>query len=219
MANRNNRLVRIIIFVVCAVAFIGAGGWLHRAKSGHLQQLKQNLAQKQQQVEEVNAKIGQIGVLEARNEELGRQVAVLEPNLPTEAYIPTFLAQIQNLAQQTDNHLTLIKPLPKRKAGKTAVAAPPADEGEGGKTSPATTTSNGNEEVALPYDQVDIELGFNGTYLSTLEFLQRLRAFPKMIAVNEISLKPNSNLKELGALSDPILNITLQLTAVIAKEK
>jgi Tfp pilus assembly protein PilO len=216
MANRNTRLVRIIVFVLCAVAFIGAGGWLHRAKSSHLQQLKQSLAQKQQEVEEVNAKIGQIGDLEARNEALGLQVAVLEPNLPTEAYIPTFLAQIQSLAQKTDNHLTLIKPKPKREAKKVA-PAPPADET--GQAAENTVNGSDNTEAVSPYDQVDIELGFDGTYLSTLEFLQRLRAFPKMIAVNEISLKPNSNSRNAGALSDPILNVTLQLTAVIAKEK
>jgi Tfp pilus assembly protein PilO len=221
MANRNSRLVRITILIVCAAVFIGAGLWLHRAKSSRLQQLKQTLAEKEAAVEEANTKISQIGDLEARNEELGRQIAVLEPNLPTAAYIPTFLAQIQKLAGQTDNHLILIKPKPKPFVRAAAPAPAPVNEGEGaGTQSPTTSSAGGNNGVAVsPYDQVDIELGFDGTYLSTLEFLQRLRAFPKMIAVNEISLKPNTNSRDAGTMSDPVLNVTLQLSAVIAKEQ
>jgi Tfp pilus assembly protein PilO len=223
MTNRNNRLVRIVVYAVCAIAFIGAGVWLHQAKSAHLRALNQTLAQKQAAVEEVNGKIGQIDTLSAENDSLTQQVAVLEPNLPTEAYVPTFLAQIQSLALSTDNHLTLIKPKPKRKAIAPAKVAPPTDDtgavAPSDKAAPAATSTSNSQEAVSPYDEVDIELGFNGTYLSTLEFLQRLRAFPKMVAVNEIALKPTTNLREIGALSDPVLNVTLQLTAVIAKEK
>jgi|WetSurMetagenome_2_1015567.scaffolds.fasta_scaffold294997_2 Tfp pilus assembly protein PilO len=221
MTNRNNRLVRIVVYAVCGIAFLGAGVWLHQAKSAHLRALNQTLAQKQAAVEEVNGKIGQIGNLETENDTLAQKVAVLEPNLPTDAYIPTFLAQIQSLATATDNHLTSIKPKPKRIAPKTAAPPPAGDTGESSAEGAAATqnTSPNPPAMVSPYDEMDIELGFNGTYLSTLEFFQRLRAFPKMIAINEISLKPSTNLREIGAVSDPVLNVTLQLTAVIAKEK
>jgi len=64
--------------------------------------------------------------------------------------------------------------------------------------------------------EIDVEL--EGTYWSALNFLEKLRAFPKMIAVNELSLKPK-NAQKGAARSEPLMDIALQFTAVMAKEK
>ncbi len=217
-SNRSNRGALIALLAVFACGLIGAGVLLHRTKSGRLESLRQTLGNKQAEVEEVRAKVKEMPKLEGRYEGLHRQVAVLEPALPTEAYIPTFLSQLQTLAGQTNNRLMVIQPKPKRKL-PTASAAPEGDVVDKTKTDAAKPVSpKPKPEAVSPYDEIEIELGLRGTYWTALEFLERLRAFPKMIAVNEISMKPvRTGMEVAGA--QPILEVGLQLTAVIAKEK
>jgi Tfp pilus assembly protein PilO len=217
MKNRTNRAALFALIAVFACVLIAAGAGLYHVKSKRLQALKQTLLQKQDQVEEVRAEVKRLPNLEAAYEELHARVSVLEPNLPTEAYIPTFLSQVQTLAGETNNHLTLIKPKPKRKL-PAASPAPEKDVVASGKSSSKPAALQGAQEVVeSPYDEIGIEVGFDGTYWSALALLERLRAFPKMIAVNDITMKPKSACTAVS--SQPLLEVTLHLTAVMAKEK
>jgi len=220
MTNRNNRAAFIALLAVFACALIGAGIGLHRVKSSYLRELRHTLISKQTQLKEARERVKQIPELQASYEELSNQVAILEPRLPAEAYIPTFLSQIQALALETDNSLTLIRPRPKRKAPAAAKSAEADVVAEGAETSTNQTPAAKKkaEEEKSPYDMLEIDVELEGTYWSALNFLEKLRAFPKMIAVNELSLKPK-NAQKGAARSEPLMDIALQFTAVMAKEK
>lgn len=217
MNRSTNRAALIALLVVFASAILAVGVGVYRTKASHLQDLKQELAGKQRKVEEVRAEVKHMPALEATYQELYRQVAMLEPALPTEAYIPTFLSQIQTLAGETHNRLVLIKPKPKRKLPVSS--APEGDvvasNRSGGRADSMQPRLKAPES---PYDDIGIEVGLDGTYWSALEFLERLRAFPKMIAVNDLVMKPKTTFKTVAA-TQPLLEITVHLTAVIAKEK
>ncbi|NIQ99911.1 MAG: hypothetical protein GTN78_06870, partial [Gemmatimonadales bacterium] len=47
-----------------------------------------------------------------------------------------------------------------------------------------------DQRYALPYDFRPIELKLEGTYWTMVAFLEQLRQFPKMIAVNDVSFSP-----------------------------
>ncbi|NIM04145.1 MAG: type 4a pilus biogenesis protein PilO [Armatimonadetes bacterium] len=217
MINRSNRAALIALIGVFACVLIAAGAGLYQVKSKRLQSLRDSLAEKQGQIEEVRDEIRGLPALEASYEELDYQVSVLEPALPTEAYIPTFLSQIQTLAATSNNRLMLIKPKPKKKL-PVAGPAPERDvvsqHGSGPGASGSPTPPG---EMVSPYDEIGIEVGLEGTYWAALEFLQQLKAFPKMIAVNNLSMKPKSDCQAASSF-EPILEVTVHLTAVLAKE-
>jgi Tfp pilus assembly protein PilO len=219
--NKSNRAAQFAFLALGVCILITASIALQRSRSRQLSHLRSVLTQKQSELEDGRAKAKELPALEARYAGLTQQVAILEPNLPTEAYIPTFLAQIQTLAVQTHNRLTLIKPEPKRKM--TAASAAPQEDvvSADKKAAPSASAAQAPAPPSLPYDQIGLEVGMEGTYWSALDFLEKLRAFPKMIAVNEMSIKPNRQGSQGAALSpkDPPLEISLKLTAVMAKEK
>jgi len=218
MSNKQNRAAVIALLAAVGFVLITIGVVVYHAKSKQLRGLQRDLSQVQQKVEEVHTKVKQLPVLETEYQELNHQVAVLEPSLPTEAYIPTFLAQLQTLAGTTNNRLTLIKPKPRRNL--PVVQRPEqdvvADDAQAAK--PAALQAEAADPVS-PYDEIGIEVAFEGTYWTALEFLGQLRSFPKMIAVNNLSIKPVSNSTGAAQCSNPLLEVTFQLIAVIPKEK
>ena len=148
---------------------------------------------------------------------------MLEPGVPPYAYIPTFLRQIEHVAVATNNTIRGIRPIPKRK-----VVTPPAgsEGGEGGgeggggeqaAASPSSGSAKGKaaEKPKLPYDSVGIEVKLQGTYWSVVNFLEQLRRFPKLIAVNDIDVRPVAS--SLQAYASPQLTVEMQLMAVVMK--
>jgi len=217
MRNRSNRPALIALIAVFACLLIAAGAGLYHAKSKSLESLKNTLARRQAEVEKAKVEVEKLSALEASYEALHQRVSVLEPALPTEAYIPTFLSQIQNLAGESNNRLLLIKPKAKRKL-PVASSNPEEDVVSPEKASPKNAALRPKaKEPESPYDEIGIEVGLEGNYWSAIEFLEKLKAFPKMIAVNDLAVKP----KSIGraAVMQPSLEITVQLTAVMAKEK
>lgn len=217
MSGKQNRAAIIALLAAVGCILITIGAVIYHAKSKQLRGLKRDLSQVQQKVEEVHTKVKRLPVLETEYEELSHQVAVLEPSLPTEAYIPTFLSQLQTLAGETDNRLTLIKPKPRR---NLPVAQAPEQDvvADDATTAKPAALQPEPEQPVSPYDEIGIEVAFEGSYWTALEFLQELKRFPKMIAVNNLSMKPACSRSAVQG-SNPLLEVTFQLIAVIPKEK
>ncbi len=207
-----------IVFALLGVAvlcLIGLGGSLYHRKSTELQTLTQKLADKENELTEVKAKVTQLPELETQYAELQGRLAVLEPALPTSAYIPTFLRQIENLATGTKNNIIMIRPKPAVKRSAADKAVKINDEtGEVIQEKPAAGGS-APPPPELPYDFVPIELRLNGNYWTIINFLDQLQRFPKMIAVNDLSFSPNQG--GAGSGNSPNLAATMELTAVVMK--
>jgi len=89
-------------------------------------------------------------------------------------------------------------------------AAKPLVVGSPREAKPAT------EKPAVPYDSVDINIEVEGTYWTTVKFLEMLQTFPKMLAINEMSLRPSCT---ATTAASPKLNVQIAVKAVVTKGK
>lgn len=214
MSGGGDRKVVFALLGVAMLCMIGLGASLYHAKTSELSRLRQELTEKESQLEEVRAKLTELPTLEANYTKLQTRLSVLEPSLPDSAYIPTFLRQIEGLATGTRNNILMIRPKPAVQRGGGAPATTINDE-----TGEIMKNQGGGAEAqpapALPYDFVPIELRLEGTYWTGIDFLAKLQKFPKMIAVNDISFSPTQ--AGVDARQSPRLTATMDLTAVVTK--
>lgn len=100
----------------------------------------------------------------------------LEQGVPSTAYVPTMLQQLQVTGQSCGIAVTGVRPSVK---SPTQAAAPPAD---------------GSQTLTKPaYDSLDIEVKGRGDYGSALKFIKALETFPKIVGVRTIDIVPCSD--------------------------
>ncbi|HEY3417886.1 MAG TPA: hypothetical protein VGM23_13465 [Armatimonadota bacterium] len=128
---------------------------------------------------------------------LDKQLASLDHNLVTYQYIPTFLGDIQKATEMTNNHLVSIQPgevkplansnLFTPTASATTSTAAAKTEVVGQNPAPTTTVS---ADVASKYQTQQIVMEVQGTYSSTMQLLDLLRRFPKLVYLRSVNLNP-----------------------------
>jgi len=219
MSARPNRYIVFGLLGVVGLCLIGLGVSVYRAKAMRLKELNAQLSAKQNELNGLQERIRRQPLLEANYASLQGRLSVLEPALPESAYIPTFLKQLQVLATRTNNDILMIRPM--AKAAVPAAGAPSPDEEEGAAASDGASPAPGRGAEApkappVPYDQMGIEIRLAGTYQTMVGFLEELRRFPKMIAVNEVSFSPQSGPQSPSR--NPRLEGTFELTAVVTKD-
>ena len=215
-----NRKAAFTVLVMIAGVLLCLGLLIYQTRATKLYALTKSYNQKRQELKGLQAKLASRPVLERKYTDLQQRLAVLEPNLPTYAYVPTFLRQIEKLAQDTSNKVVGVKPLPliERKpapapaAGGTPEAAAAKPDANGAQT-PDQAAAKKSMAADL-YDRVPIEFNLSGDYWQTVKFLERLSKFPKMLAVEDLSLTPAG--QPVG-LRPPDLRVKINLLALIQK--
>jgi len=218
MNAASDRRVVFALLIIVGVCLVGLGASLYRAKVATLKDLNRELAADRAKLAEVQAKVKRMPELESEYAQLQSRLSILEPTLPTAAYIPTFLRQIENLARSTNNEIVMIRPKAKAKAAAGKGGGKINNEtGEVIKEEPgaAKGADDKAKEPKLPYDFTAIELKINGTYWSTVSFLTALQRFPKMIAVNNVSFQPQT--RSVQVIGAPRLATSMDLVAVVSK--
>lgn len=213
MSAGGDRRVVFALMGIAVLCLIGLGASLYRAKAGELTKLEQKLEQKQNQLAEAREKLTDLPALEATYAKVQARLQVLEPALPDSAYIPTFLRQIEGLATGTRNSILMIRP--KTVAKKSSGGAKTTINDETGEIIKGKAEPGKVAPPRIPYDFVPIELQLVGTYWTVIDFLTKLREFPKMIAVNDIGFVPKQ--AGVGARQSLSLTATMGLTAVVTK--
>lgn len=124
----------------------------------------------------------------------------LEQGIPTAAYVPTMLSELEKAGKLNGIKVIGVRPVPKVALRPAAAAA----EAEAGA-------------VARPaYDELDIEVKGRGTYGSVMKFVKALEAFPKIVAARTISIVPSTDpiSKDLGEL-----DVTVELRSYLFKDE
>ena len=201
-----NRKAAFTALILIAGVMLCLGLLLYQSRATKLRTLGQTRNDKREQLRGLQAKLASRPVLERKYEDLQQRLAVLEPAVATYAYMPTFLRQIEKLAQETSSRVSGVKPLPLI----ARTPAPPA--GEGGEADQARGAAP--LAAAKMYDSVPIEFNLTGDYWQTVAFLKGLSKFPKMLAVDDISLTPAGQPEGLRA---PELRVKMNLLALIQK--
>jgi Tfp pilus assembly protein PilO len=220
---RHKSLVAILVSAM--VVLLGLGVFVYRVRAHTLGTLRVELDQKRTRLAGAQARIAKRGQLEKEYAELRTRLAVLEPSLPTYAYVPTFLKQIEALATNTHNAVAGVRPLPKPAA--PAPNPPAAGEGEGSAANgaakpaansgaPGTQPKDKAKPTEQMYDRLPIEVSLTGGYWDTARFLHQLATFPKMIAVSDMQFTPTSGARG-GITVAPDLQVKVNLMALIYK--
>jgi Tfp pilus assembly protein PilO len=174
-----------------------------------------NLAAKQKQVDEGTAVASRLASVEGLLQKDRDELKNLEHSLPNTAYVPTLLRQVEGLARETHNVVRGVRPKievappPRRERRSDPEAAAKGDEADAEKSK-----DQSEKKAPEPYDKLKIQLSLTGRYADCLQFIHRLTNFPKIVAVNEVQLRPKFDEKT----SAPALDVDLNLTAFILKE-
>ncbi len=205
-----NRKAAFTALALVAGVMLCLGLLLYQTKAAKLGSLTQTRNAKRQELRGLQAKLASRPVLERKHTNLQERLAVLEPALATYAYIPTFLRQIEKLAQDTNNQVAGVKPLP-----LIAQTPAPAANGQGQEGTAAGAPAKAKQPAAVKlYDRVPIEFNLTSEYWRTVAFLEQLSKFPKMLAVDDISLTAAG---QPGGLTAPELRVKMNLLALIQK--
>lgn len=128
------------------------------------------------------------------------QLTHLEKGVPTTAYVPTMLQDLEKAGRTAGIAVTGVRPMPK-------AATPPPANPDGGSTT---------EVVQKPaYEELQIEVKGRGTYASAKKFVEALQAFPKIVGARTIDIVPCVDPKDA---SEGLVEITVGLRAYLFTE-
>jgi hypothetical protein len=142
-------------------------------------------------------------------------VANLEPGVSSAAYVPTLLKQLEVVAKQTQNRVVGVRPQVVQ-AGPTKIEQrrDPDAQAKGGANNNAGDGKKEEKVVEEPYTRLEIEVNLQGKFGSAQRFVDQLMRFPKIVAVDQLSIRPRA----AGEKDEPgVLEIQMKVTAFIMK--
>lgn len=113
----------------------------------------------------------------------------LEKSIPSSAYVPTLLKELEVVGNQNKLAVTGVRPV-------QAVAVGPGMQDD------------------KPYEELEIDITGQGTYGAVMDLVASLQRFPKILAVRTIGLAPKQD--PLKKTSD--LDATVRLRAFVFKD-
>jgi len=149
--------------------------------------------------------------LQEENGKLATELNEIERALPEAEYVPTLIRQIENTAAMTGNDLVELRQgeIVKGKVALIEAAVVADGEGKQGEENAATETAQGQR-----YDEMDVELRFDGTYRGAFDFLKQLGSIGKIIAVETVEIE-KAGAKELRPDGRAAAKVRLQAKAYI----
>lgn len=198
----------LTLSVLLGVVLLGTGGlfWLQR---GWLAQTTQQLQEKELELHDGQRIARRRDEARASLEADRALIANLEPGVSNAAYVPTLLKQLEQLASTTKNRVIGVRPQMSTQ-GPTKLEQrrdPDAQSKEGGSDKKA------EKKVEEPYTRLEIEVNLEGRFASVQSFVDQLMRFPKIVAVEQLSLKPKTGDDHPAGT----LEVQLKVTAFIMK--
>ncbi|MCC7101624.1 MAG: type 4a pilus biogenesis protein PilO [Fimbriimonadaceae bacterium] len=186
------------ILILLSLAVFAAGGtacyyqWQdlssNQEKTAQLRSQVSKQADVQKQLDEITLKVDQ------SQEKLNH----LEQGVPVRAYVPTLMAEIESLGKLNGIRVTGVRPM----AAKFA--------------NPVKKPTAGEEpvvEARKTYEEQLVEVKGMGHFLKVLSFLEQLESFPKIVAVQSVTMIPKN---DLNSKSDPsALEIVIEIKAFV----
>lgn len=124
----------------------------------------------------------------------------LENGIPTLAYVPTLLKELEEEGNKHELHVTVFK------------QANPAG------AAPTPTNASSGDAKSLkdkPYDEIEFDLSGRGSYTSVEDMLKGLQQFPKIISVQSITVTPK---RDPNSASAATVETTIHMKAFIFKQ-
>jgi Tfp pilus assembly protein PilO len=167
----------------------------------------QELAQAEQELATLRNDAGQLTDLRKQYGESKKLIAHLEPGLAPDrhqTYLPTLLSQLQDLADETHVSLQTYNPQV-NKTAKPSTSSSSTTPSSGGT---AATTAPAQETVSIIVRMV-------GTFPHLMDFINRLKTFPKVVNIDTIQLRPQQSGQNNFSTVSPELTVDMNLTATV----
>jgi Tfp pilus assembly protein PilO len=200
-----------VLLAAVLLGLLAGGGALFYQQQISLGAVTGKLKEKEKLRDESARLASRLAETEVRFKDDTDRLRFLESSLPSMAYVPTLLKQIEQLGKDTQNVVRGVRPeLAPRAAVRPAVRRtdPEAQDGDASKAE--------KPKAPEPYDRLTIQVALTGRYQDYQNFLQRLTQFPKIVAVDKVTLRPK--LDNSRPTASPQLDVDMQLTAFILKE-
>lgn len=193
MSKRNDNRP---LFLIAGVAILGSFGlayWQFNAKG----EAEARVARLQQEVPDEQKLNQQREQTALALSEAQAKLEHLEQGVPTLAYVPTLLRELETLGNQNQIKVTGVRPVPQ-------------------------AMSSGNQaetekQAKKAYTEIEIDITGRGSYGNVMRMVEALQAFPKIVAVRTVSLTPKA---EPGANpsaqpAQPSLEATIRIVAFV----
>lgn len=186
-----------LFMMLTAVAFVvgaGANYWQYGGMTAkadevsRLEKLVQDEEGLKRRLEETTAKLA----------ETSTTLGHLEKGVPSFAYVPTLLFELESIGKTNGIDVLGVRPVV--------------------KVAPITPQKDGENLSSRrkPYEEMSIEVKGRGTYRSVMSFLKSLQKFPKIVEARTVTLSP----KQLQADPDGkrSLDVSIELRAYLFKQ-
>jgi type IV pilus assembly protein PilO len=156
--NRNDRNILILGILGIVIFVIGFYFFLLSPLLQSLNDQAEARENKQAQIEEVQQQVNELEEVRRNSPEIERQLLELSKRIPTQPQIPTFVVQIEEIADAS---------------GVTQLVVEPGD---------AAAPAGGGD-----YQTIPVTMQFNGTYDEMQDFLLRTRNLARLVTVTDLS--------------------------------
>src|ERR687898_1243329 len=156
--SRNDRNILILGILGIVIIVIGFYFFLLSPLLQNLDELAQDRENKQTQLDQVQQEVNELEEVRRNSPEIERQLLELSKRIPTQPQIPTFVVQIEEIADAS---------------GVTQLVVEPGD---------AAAPAGGGD-----YQTIPVTMQFNGTYDQMQDFLLRTRNLARLVTVTDVS--------------------------------
>ncbi|MHB9024267.1 MAG: hypothetical protein ACYC7E_08835 [Armatimonadota bacterium] len=203
MARKQSQfLLMLLIFSAAGLLILAFGIVLWNSQHQSIKALRADTDELQNQINVINEHIAAMDSLDKEKADIEIKLSSLDRNLVNYKYIPTYLAEIQKAAEVSDNRLLAIQPQEVKSLASSVLLQQPAQMTT--ITSQATTqvvTDTPAPAPAAPaggtgvdrYKVQRINLEISGTYASSMQMLDLLRQFPKLVYLRSLNLNPTGD--------------------------
>lgn len=199
-------IAAVLLFLGCTFAYVAASGKLKNAAK-ELEAKTKQVNESEQMAQKLEK--SKLEFMDARS-----QLHYLETSVSTQAYVPTFLKQLEYLGKSTNLKVIGVKP---EEVKKTPVAQTSSSSSSSSGASASTEGQAASGTAASeekPYDELIVEVEAEGNYMNVLDFIYKLTSFPKIVLMNNVEVSPASQTVTSGS---PDLNVKMNITAFVFK--
>ena len=184
---KGNEAVKSVLFMALAVLLIGGGlvYWQWGSRSTAAQRVAAIESELLNEEELQN----DLQKSQLDLEKYSADLEHMERGVPSIAYVPTLLQELESTGSANNLTVTGVRPVP-------------------------VTASMAVNQEDKPYRELEIDITGLGTYRSIMSVVDALKTFPKVLAVRTVSVTPRQDLQS----NSHELNCSIRLRAYVFKE-
>lgn len=183
--ERNDRNTLIIGILIILLLIVGYYFLLFSPLRSEFTQRSEEQASKEQQLQQLQQQVAELEEVARNAPEIERQLLELSKRIPTQPEIPTFVVQVEEVAQEAGVTQLSIEP---------GAPEPPPEGGD--------------------FSSIPITMTFEGTYEQLQDFVGRILNLVRLVTINEINYEAAAEGEGGATTPEPGVERLLQVEIV-----